>query len=193
MLIACVKTGDKYGPEYVRRLQSGISRHLPKHDGHVFTCFTDNPVEGVLCEELPEALPGWWSKIGLFKLREPLIYFDLDVVITGDLSPLLAWQGFGAIKDWIFHGFNSSVMCLTGNENVWDKFHGVSIDDYPQGDQQFISECIPTEGRTFPAEWFPSYKFQCCQSAPPPGALACIFHGRPKPHECDGWVSQQWR
>jgi hypothetical protein len=191
MMICCVKTGSKYGPEYVRNLQAGVQRHIKGH--HVFTCYTDDPVEGVLCEELPADLPGWWAKIGLFKLREPLLYFDLDVVITGDLTPVMEWHGFGSIKDWIFPGFNSSVMKLTGEEDVWDRFQGLDINDYPQGDQQLISECIPTNGRTFPREWFPSYKFDHCQNAVPGGAKAVIFHGRPKPPECGGWVTRLWQ
>ena len=123
MLIACVRVGDKYDDIYVRRLQAGVKRHLPPSSGCEFVCFTDKVIEGVLSEKPPADLPGWWAKIGLFKLREPMIYFDLDVVITGNLGPLLEWDGFGIIKDWWQAGFNSSVMKLTGEEGyIWDSF-----------------------------------------------------------------------
>lgn len=191
MLICCVKQGNKYGDEYVRKLQRGISNHLTGHQGHIFTCFTDNPVEGVLCEPLPATLPGWWAKIGLFKLKEPLIYFDLDVVLTGNLEPLLNYEGFGIIKDWWQPTFNSSVMKLTGEEgHVWDSFTDDTMKKF-RGDQDFILSASP-DAATFPAEWFPSFKANHCEDAAPKGAIAVIFHGLPKPHQCGGWVNTQW-
>ena len=192
MLIACVKQGQKYGHEYVRKLQSGIARYLPRSDENVFVCYTDDPVPGVICEPLPIDLPGWWAKIGLFKIDEPLIYFDLDVVITGDLAPLLAWEGVGIIKDWWQPGFNSSVMKLTGNEReIYDNFQP-EIMNVMHGDQDFITRMMP-EAQTFPAHWFPSYKADKCQEAIPEKSIAVIFHGYPKPPNCNGWVEEQWR
>lgn len=193
MLIACVRTGDKYGDDYILRLQRGIKRHLPKDERPTFVCLTDRPVEGVLCEPLTENLPTYWSKLELFKLDEPLIYFDLDVVITGSLAPLFDWHGFGIIKDYWQMGFNSSVMKLTGNErHVFDDFMRADMRRCPQGDQQWITEQMP-EGRIFPKEWFPSYKVDHCQEKAPDGAIACIFHGNPKPHDiASGWVKELW-
>ncbi len=191
---ACVKTGPKYNGEYVRRLQKGIARHLPTRMDHEFVCFTDDPVPGVLCEKLPADLPGWWAKVGLFKLREPLIYLDLDVIVTGSLQPLLEWDGFGIIKDWWLPGFNSSVMKLTGNEgHVWDDFIPEDMPRLRLGDQQWVTEQM-SGARTFPRSWFPSYKADKCQAKAPDGALAVIFHGLPKPCQItEGWVSETWR
>lgn len=192
-LIACVKTGDKYGPEYVTRLRDGIARHLKVP--HEFVCYTDKPVSGVKCAPLPADLPGWWAKIGLFKLKRQLIYFDLDVVITGDLAPLLGWDGFGILKDWWLPMFNSSVMVLTGNEgHIFDRFQDHPHDamrSCPAGDQQFITRHT-REARMIPAEWFPSFKADRCQDAVPDEAMAVVFHGVPKPDECGGWVKDFW-
>lgn len=194
MLIACVKTGDKYDDIYVRRLQSMVKRHLPPSRGCTFVCFTDKAVPGVLSERLPADLPGWWAKVGLFKLGEPLVYFDLDVVITGDLGPLLAWEDFGIIRDWWLPGFNSSVMKLTGEEgHVWESFTEEAMKRFHQGDQQWITHQM-TNARTFPKQWFPSWKANKCQEAAPDDALAVIFHGDPKPADITtGWVPEAWR
>lgn len=191
MLIACVKVGDKYGPEYVTRLRDGVARnYTPAHD---FVCFTDKPIYGVRCEPLPADLPGWWAKVGLFKLKTPLLYFDLDVVITGDLSDLLFWKGFGIIDDWWSAGFNSSVMRFTGNEyHVWEKFQPRYM-QMVQGDQDFITGVMNQEAKTFPPEWFPSFKADRCFNAPPAKAKAVIMHGYPKPHQCGGWVRDLWK
>lgn len=191
-LICCVKVGTKYGSEYVLRLRDAVARHLPVP--HRFVCFTDDPVDGVECFSPPADLPGWWSKIGLFKLKLPLIYFDLDVVITGDLSPLLDWQGFSAIKDWWQPGINSSVMKLSGKEtHVWENFDPKLMRKYRGGDQEYIGQQFPPNLKTFPPNYFPSYKANKCQDGPPSDALAVIFHGFPKPSQCSApWVHQAW-
>jgi hypothetical protein len=185
-LICCVKTGDKYGPEYVVNLRNGVARHFP--GDHNFVCFTDKPVAGVNCYPLPADLPGWWAKLGLFKLGRPLIYFDLDVVITGSLQPLLCLDRFAIIKDWWQPGYNSSVMVLTGKErHVWRDFKSDMIPSIPGGDQDWITEKLPG-ALTFAPNWFPSFK----ASEINPGAMAVIFHGNPKPHELGGWVADEW-
>lgn len=190
---ACVKVGTKYGPEYVARLRDGIARHcsIP----HEFVCYTDDVVEGVDCEPVPALLPGWWAKLGLFKLREPLVYFDLDVVMVGDPAPLASIKEFTSIKDWWMPMLNSSVMVLTGQEgHVFDFFNPHrDISRMWAGDQQWITERVP-HARHFPAEWFPSYKANGCQQRFPSGAIAVIFHGNPKPADIDqGWVPAMWR
>ena len=192
MLIACVKTGDKYGPEYVTRLRDGVARHLPMPQE--FVCFTDNPVDGVDCRPLPLDLPGWWAKIGLAALERPLIYFDLDVVITGDLTPLTQWSGFGIIDDWWQPGFNSSVMVMTGEEgDIARDFRPEMMTRLRGGDQQWFTMKRPN-ARTFPPAWFPSYKADGCAGRVPDGALAVIFHGQPKPADIEtGWVANLWR
>lgn len=189
-LICCVKVGEKYSQEYVTKLRDGIARNLKLP--HRFVCFTDDPVPGVECVPLPADLPGWFAKIGLFKICRPLVYFDLDVVITGDLSRLMDWDGFGIIEDWWQTGFNSSVMKLTGNEgDVWRKFSRSVMKKFP-GDQDFITACLP-KAATFPPDYFPSYKADRCQKAVPANAMAVIFHGFPKQPDCGGWVAEQWR
>jgi hypothetical protein len=191
-IICCVKTGDKYGDDYVLNLRDGVAKHWTAP--HQFVCFTDKPVDGVTCKPLPADLPGWFAKLGLFKLGRPLIYFDLDVVITGSLLPLRCFRNvFAAIKDWWLPGFNSSVMCLTGKErDIWYRFKPDMIPTLTMGDQQYISQEIPN-GMTFPPTWFPSYKANNCTDGAPHGALAIILHGHPKPHELSGWVNQAWR
>ena len=189
-MICCVKASTKYRAEYVTNLRDGVARHLKAP--HRFVCFTDEPVDGVECFPLPADLPGWWAKMGLFKIRRPLIYFDLDVVITGDLTPLLEWPGFGIIRDWWQPGFNSSVMKLTGNEHrVWRAFHP-DVMRQMYGDQDFITAQMP-DAPTFPSHYFPSYKANRCQDAIPNEAMAIIFHGLPKPADCGGWVADHWK
>lgn len=195
-MICCVKTGKKYdNDDYVLRLRDGVRKHLPNSSGDQrFVCFTDAPVGGVDCEPLPVNLPKWWAKLGLFTLGKPLLYFDLDVVIVGSLEPLLAWEGFGIIKNPWLKGYNSSVMKLTGAEcRVWDMFTpGVMAT--MRGDQDWLNVAFPMQ-RTFPVEWFPSWKVHRCfaMPEPPKGAIAINCHGSPKPHQVKmGWLRDHW-
>ncbi len=90
MRIICVKWGDKYGPEWVYRLKAAVAYWY--QEPHQFVCLTDEVIPGVECIQFPDSdLPTWWSKInlwypGLFPGYN--IYFDLDVVLTGPVTPL---------------------------------------------------------------------------------------------------------
>lgn len=136
-------------------------------------------------------------KLAASQSVQPIVYMDLDIVITGSLAQLLEWNGFGIIADWWLPGFNSSVMMLTGNEgHVWSNFannpDAVMRRCY-MGDQQWVTEQMP-DARTFPAGWFPSYKANKCFDEPPSGALSVVFHGEPKPCQIkSGWVPEYWR
>lgn len=189
--IACVKTGTKYSDEYVIRLKNGVERFASAPVS--FTCFTDRPVEGVACRPLPADLPGWWAKLGLFKLNEPLLYLDLDVVITGDITKAWDVQEFTTLKDWWLPGFNSSVMRLTGHEgHVWENFRPDFIPRLRHGDQQWVTEQIPNAA-TYDGTLFPSFKASQFPRLVPNDSVAVIFHGRPKPDECGGWVRDYWK
>ena len=90
MIVACVRTGQKYGIEYVTRLRSMVARHLPQP--HRFVCFTDYPNElPIDMETLPVSpnLPGWWAKFHVFeptwRAGEHVVYLDLDTIIIGDI------------------------------------------------------------------------------------------------------------
>ena len=73
LTVACVRWGRKYGPEYVKRLASGVRRNLSNRD-YKFVCFTDDVgalegMVGVEARPLGECCRewgGWWHKAFLF-------------------------------------------------------------------------------------------------------------------------------
>ncbi|MCP1832830.1 hypothetical protein [Bradyrhizobium sp. USDA 4545] len=84
LTVACVlKSGGIYDATWVARLRDGVTRHLAQP--HRFVCLSDVEVP---CERIPleHDWPGWWSKLELFKLRGPVLFFDLDTAIVGDLT-----------------------------------------------------------------------------------------------------------
>lgn len=209
-----VNVGPRYSMEYVATLRDMVLRNCSKSERpFAWFCVTDRPDElpdGVNAIQADPALPGWWQKVRLFSPEMPwpegqrVVYFDLDVAITGRLEELIETKGI--IRDWHWPCYNSSVMIWDHGDHaeVWRDFRPESMGEpgkvvpralLPKGtinggDQEWITECGGWE--PFPREWFASYRY--CVSWPPAGCKAVIFHGDPKPHVIDyGWVPNIWK
>ncbi len=191
--VVCVRVGTLYGPEYVEILRDMVDRNLT--EDFTFHQITDQPeqIDGVNNIAALPRLEGWWQKLALFSPHMPwaegdrVIYFDLDVAITGRLEGLPK----GIIRDWHLPGYNSSVMVWDHGEHrdVWERFIP-QIKDIHRGDQDWITEVGGWD--TFPPGMFASYRSHAIDG-PPAGAVAVIFHGEPKPPDCGGWVKDIWR
>jgi len=181
--IACVCVGDKYGPEYVDKLSSMVSRHttLPFE----FECIRES------------TLPGWWAKLDLFKKREErILYIDLDTVIVGNIDRLLTYDGpFCILKDWWAPTYNSSVMSIAPGfgQHIWSRFHP-SLMQIQGSDQEWITVQVPNADlwQDVTPGLIGSYKADGLQDGPRDFSLVC-FHGDPKPHTFEkGWVYESW-
>lgn len=207
-----VWVGDKFGPEYPLYLADQIIRHATQLEEFSVECITDRPhelPEGIRALAAEPQLPGWWQKIALFAPHQPwdvgdtIIYFDLDVVITGRLEPLVDYPGI--IRDAFWPCYNSSVMVWRHGEHaeIYDAFDEADIDApagsdlidlLPEGqvnggDQEWITNV--STWSTFPSGWFPSIRR--CKAGPPAGSIGVIFHGSAKPHSMVGWHGNFWK
>lgn len=190
--IACVlKSGGIYDPTWVERLRAGVAQNLPVT--HRFVCLSDVEVP---CERiaLTQGWPGWWSKIELFRaglFKGRVLFLDLDVLVTGDLWPLLNGSGFRICKDWWLAGFNSSVMAWdAGDTEIFERFNP-EIMSRLHGDQDWIGECRP-DAQIFDPELVVSYKAHCQRGLPHNARVVCC-HGRPKPNKImDEWFRSRW-
>ncbi len=206
--ICCIRAGEAFSPDYVLLLKDMIARNLEGGFVARFVCFTDRPFElegsGIETAPLPADLPGWWSKLalfreGLFPAGDRVLFFDLDTVITGAIDRLAAYKGeFGILQDFYRPlGLQSSVMAWEAGKHsdIWETFKraGCPMDD-PGGDQAWIERCY-SKGRerlqiAFPG-MFVSYKQT---RGIPSDAAVVVFHGRPRPHEVtEGWVPKVWK
>ena len=120
--VICAKWGSKYDARYVNRLYAGVLRWLDRD--FRFLCFTDD-AQGidprVEVHDLPDedfdsafvhgdnrpGRKGAWRKISLFKpglagMDGPVLGFDLDVVITGPLAPIIDFDPKGVVfrREW---------------------------------------------------------------------------------------------
>lgn len=176
-----LKSGGCYTPEYVERLKAGVDANL---SGHRFVCLSDIDVPDRV--PLTEGLPGWWSKLELFKLPGPVLYFDLDTVITGDLSEIARYpHKFTMLTDFYYRDRPASgVMAWSGDWShlLTEYEHGKS---YPgHGDQGYIASKVQ------PARFQDLFPGQVAsrkitETRNPNERVVC-FHGEPRPHTV-GW------
>lgn len=208
--VACVCVGDGYSPEYVEILYSMVRRNLAGGIRGRFTVFTDAPdlfkdMAGVQTHSVPAGLTGWWAKLYLFSedafpKGERVLYFDLDTVITGPLDEIAAYAGeFAILKDvYRLGGLQSSVMAWEAGTltHVWNGYKTAGFPNIEGGDQVWIERNIHAQNidlwqKLYPSA-FRSYKLDCMEFVPKKTSVV-VFHGRPRPHECDGWVKDTWK
>lgn len=216
--ICCIKWGDKYGPEYVNRLYRMVQKSV-HHVGHDFVCFTED-VTGLdpnirtaplLCE-----YPGWWQKMGLYQKELPgvntnkILFLDLDVALCNSLDPVLEMDSdFAFAKDWPVgkwkesdardcYGNSSAILLRVGSQSrIWDRFSAdpkknMNNKRYP-GDQEWINGHFFGEMDLMPETFVKSYKLHNLAGAERPDCSVVMFHGKPKPPDCGGWVREVWR
>jgi len=209
--VICMKWGTKFGPEYVNRLHSMVSRHLRMP--HRFVCFTDDANglnAGIDVKPLPEMdlPPGkerGWRKLStfvspLFDLTGPTLFLDVDVVITGPLDDFFTHPGkFLIIHDW------ARPWRITGNSSAYRFEAGAhpEVLDYflknidrvkreVRHEQAYLSREMHRMGllEYWPKDWCVSFKYGCMPTFPlnlfrtptiPPDARVIVFHGHPQP------------
>lgn len=175
LVVACVLVRGHvdFTPEYVVKLRSMCSRHLPAHR---FVCLTDQvaylpaDLETIDVKKLEGF--AWWTKLELWNPKHSVLqsgrimYMDLDVLAVDDLTPIANFsddfaavphagdfQGKGDKK--VVKRYNSSVMSWNGGTH-----NDLYLDWRPEvtkrlwGDQDWIGEKLP-DGALMPIEWFP--------------------------------------
>jgi len=217
---ACVIHGDAYEWIYVERLFNMLSRHVtPGIRFHVYT-EADRPVPAPMIKHelepwtIRRARRGWWYKMQLFSTQHhagPLLYFDLDTVIVGNIDWIWAQplQYFWAVRDFKYlwrpahTGINSSIMWWDTRhfEQVWQDFQSQDLDKIVSkyhGDQDFISAVVLPEQRRFlDSNRILSWRWQCVDGGYDFGRRRCrapgtgssflhdtsvlVCHGSPKP------------
>ena len=200
--IACVlRSGGAYDAEDVARLRDGVAAHLGEHR---FLCLSDVDVP---CERvgLDEDWPGWWSKLEMFRpdIAGDLLFFDLDTIITGDLSDMAGINRLTIMRDvYRPDGLQSSVMFIPQAEKrqVWETFTEAPDEYMAQysggGDQAFLEPLWGGGKASIWQEVLPgqvqSYKAaHMAEHGVPDNCRAVIFHGLPKPRGINWTLPRQ--
>lgn len=217
--ILCVRFGNKYGIDYVEKLRNMVSRNIKM--SYEFVCLTDDPtpITNVRLILQPNSgyTKGWWHKLHMFDYRLPLkgriLYFDLDVIICGNIDKLAKYSAdkFIGIRDFNrkFHAhwrsLNSSVMSWThGQEKkIFETFQqNKNAALRLHGDQDYIWRNCKDHLDFFPDSWIQSYKWEIRSRdeltvtqgkrnfktrndniIPSSECCVAVFHGDPNPAE----------
>lgn len=178
--------GDFYGEaeRYVRALRAQVpglvvlGRDVPLRD--------------------PGQYRGWWCKLEVFRPENadlrPCLFIDLDTFILGDLSPLLAVD---PARLWLIKNFyqpekSNSGLFVAPNTELSDQIWGGSerLDTHTHGrgmgDGDYLAT-FPHSRLTDEFDDIRSYKADQLYDDPRDSRVVC-FHGRPKPHQAEGWA-----
>ncbi len=216
--VVCVRWGTKYPTHYVEKLHRAVERNFPRWRLGGFYCITDVSnatssdwqARGIQTIKSAQNWGTWWQKFNMFNpdIMPPglTLYLDLDMVITGDLSPLLdaraeqpliMVENFSPNKSHCAH--NSSAMLFdTGDiriERLYREFenNAVRAMKHLHGDQCAIWRILRDDIANFERRYVVSYKYHCRGKKLPKDARAVVFHGKPDPHEVgDHWVKLNW-
>ena len=227
---ACVIHSDGYTWDYVERLYNMLDLHItPGIRLQVYSeSYRPEPAKFIKHELTDWQIAGrkksWWYKMQLFNPEYhsgPLLYFDLDTVITGKIDWI--WQTpsnyLWAVRDFKhlwrpgFNGINSSVMWWDTRKYayIWEHFNKQNLTQITSkyhGDQDYITEMIPVHDRRFfDTDRVKSWRWQCLDGGYDfvkrrhltptvgtqilPNTSILVFHGNPKPAQITDPVVQQ--
>lgn len=170
-----------YSPAWVTRLRDQVAAHLPLD--HRFVCLSNVDVPGVETKPLVTEWPGWWAKVEIFNpandLGDRVLYLDLDVFVTGDLTPLVQQAAplalmppshvFGTLRPRDLPGVvrRYQASCISfappAGRELFDEC-GPSVLAQFRADQDWIGHRRP-DAVTMPPTWFAKAK-QCRDGVP---------------------------
>jgi len=186
--VICLKWGTVYGPEYINKLYSMVSRHLSLP--FRFICMTEHGEslhEKVEVWPLPEfEEPPWeyakvcpaWRKLALFKpglanMKGKVLFLDLDVVIVDSIDALFSFSNkLAIIENWYQPNRligQASAICFEAGQpqNVLNHYldNPLNVLTNYRTEQAYITGYLGQEGFDyFPDSWCRSFKKHCLSS-----------------------------
>jgi len=201
--------------QYVNNLYQGVKRFANQEFD--FICFTNEPLDVVKGIELrPFKLytqRGVLPRIYMFSSDAGLgdsqvLCIDLDVVIVGDLGPLMDYKGLFCARSKFKHGeeykLDGDIMSFKAGPEVEKVFWIPFIADVKravamtQGRERYwVRHCannIADRWDQIAPGAVLSYKRHLGHGRPvPKGAAIVSCHGYPRPHQVDdSWVKKYW-
>lgn len=189
-----LKCGGEYTAYHVDVMKRAIDKHGTSECK--FVCLTDFYSGNFEKIRLENNWPKWWSKMELFKIKGPVLYFDLDTIIVGSLIPLIEIaksNQFSILRD-VYQGtakpnaMQSSIMAW--NDDMSYLYNRFKNDDKQiikllHGDQAFITRNVHPKTVTFFQDIIPdtllSFKADVQGKSIFTKTSAVFFHGFPRP------------
>lgn len=171
-------------------------------------CLTDFPLSelpaSVTGVKLPQNWYGWWAKLclfspGIFPKGRRIIYFDLDTIITGDITPLIQNRGkmlasmpLKRQQGVIDYGLASGCMAWNAGEldfiyHDFDPELMAWMDRLPVpmiGDQGWIYRCVEENWTAIQSVQPGVYSYKLhCRDGIPEDCTILVFQAKPRPRE----------
>ena len=186
----------EYRPENVQWMARMVAKHV--HTQHRFVCLSDVDVPGVETIALRDNLPGWWSKIEMFREFDQAFYLDLDTVIHGDITHMVEYD-----HDFtVLRNFSSTDKRRIGSGLMaWGRDLSGLYQEFMRDPQRHMRECVTSEmwgdqgfiQANYAGEFdrfqdlFPgqvvSFKTDLKRGDPSTQNKIVCFHGKPKPQD----------
>jgi len=195
VVMTVLKSGGDFTEEHVLSLQLQIAAHTDTD--YTFVCLTDFDLPDNFGIQLEEDLPGWHSKLELFRYEwgGPVTYLDLDTVITSNIDDILNHKiSFGGLGDFNRpHRFASGMMQWTGDySRILNRINGRALVGKSNWNKIWDQRLIEKELNHHSIVWTNlqkhyenrifSYKKHDieCSGVPDTCSILC-FHGTPRP------------
>lgn len=201
--IACVlKTGGwknrhidvEYDASHVKWLRGQLEGKV--QTAYEFVCLSDITIPGIKTIPLRDNLPGWFSKMELFREFDNAFYIDLDTAITGDITRMVKHDH----KFTVLRNLSSTSGNRIGSGVMaWGQDLSSLYREFMQDPERHMQECTTSEkwgdqgfiqhhwkgGFEFFQDLWPgricSYKLNGIGGRIPKDTRICCYHGRPKP------------
>lgn len=195
--VVVVRQGDRYSQRYSQVLKRQVEDNTRWPVAfHILGDGNDATTP------LVKKWPGWWSKLELFApwndhLR-PCLFLDLDTFVLGNIDDLVSLV---PAKLTMLRDFNrpetgqSAIMSIPQDVGmIWRRFVTDPATWMAKfkggGDQAFLNR-FDIDFLQDKFHGIRSYKVDKLQNDPGNTRIVC-WHGKPKPHECGGWVREVW-
>jgi hypothetical protein len=187
MKIICTHSGGEFTPGHVQALARQCAQFAP---GHEFICITNHNIPGVAT--LPRTHPeweGWWVEMEMFNpaIKGPILYLDIDTVIVGDMSHILARNELTVLQDAYRHNEMQDSVMLIPEEHRPDIWHHWLCNEAEWRGAKWKMQTMLTRLWPTAARWqsvlprqLVSWKVDC-HGQVPLEARVVYFHGQPRP------------
>ena len=202
----CVKTGPKYPSEYANILARSLIRN--GYNGKL-ACITDNPAHLDLSIVNPVIIPNpdfsWWDKLYLYSwehgIDDSLIYYDLDMVIVGNVRCFEDWSSFITGSRFDNAEFINSTLIHVPKDyrpSLWVTYNENREETKKRfdWDSKYLDFMIGTSFRwqDLCPNALKSYKLDVRENGLHKDARVVSFHGKPNPSEVsDEFVQVHWK
>ena len=86
-ILTVMKSGGEYDFTHVHKIKNMCEQKITRP--YEFYCLSDLDDKSLNIVKLKDDLPGWFSKLELFKIVGPCFYIDLDTILVNNIDNIL--------------------------------------------------------------------------------------------------------